>query len=107
MTVGPAAMSVALKCAERLDHERSHYLTLSVSRENVVTDAYEQIWQRHKSELLRPLKVRFGEDNGMEVGQDLGGVQIEFFNALFTELFYLDTGEMPLREIISRLGMLT
>lgn len=100
-------MNVALRRAERLDYERSHYLTLSVSRENLVTDAFEQIWQRHKLELLRPLKVRFGEDNGMEVGQDLGGVQIEFFNALFTEIFRLHTGEMPLREIFCRLGMLT
>lgn len=65
-----------------LEYAEEHYLLLNVSRENVLRDAYDQLWQRRKSELLRPLRVRLGEMDELEVGQDLGGVQIEFFNLL-------------------------
>lgn len=64
-----------------------HYLLLNVSRGNVLQDAFDQLWQRQRSELLRPLRVRLGEIDEFEVGHDLGGVQIEFFNLVCKELF--------------------
>lgn len=60
------------------------YLVLNVRRSNVVTDAMNQLWRRQKRELMRPLKVRMGMDEGEE-GIDHGGVQQEFFRCLFAE----------------------
>merc|ERR1712000_686575 len=40
------------------------YLILEVSRKNVLRDAFDQLWRREERELLRPLKVHFGEDSG-------------------------------------------
>jgi hypothetical protein len=60
------------------------YLVLNVRRDNVVTDAMNQLWRRQKRELMRPLKVRMGMDEGEE-GIDHGGVQQEFFRCLFAE----------------------
>lgn len=60
------------------------YLVLNVRRDNVVTDAMNQLWRRQKRELMRPLKVRMGMDEGEE-GVDHGGVQQEFFRCLFAE----------------------
>nr|POE75451.1 hypothetical protein CFP56_53563 [Quercus suber] len=70
-----------------LEYATEQYLLLSVSRDNVLRDAYNQLWQRRKSELLRPLRVRLGEIDELEIGQDLGGVQIEFFNLVCKHAF--------------------
>lgn len=70
----------------------SHYLLLNVSRARVVEDAFDQLWHRRKSELFRPLRVRLGEMDEHEVGQDLGGVQLEFFNLICKELLKEDLG---------------
>ncbi|KAM0723758.1 hypothetical protein Q7P37_000748 [Cladosporium fusiforme] len=78
--------------AHQMQHLRDFYLLVTVRREHVVQDAFDQIWQRRRSELLRPLRVRLGEMEGAEVGQDLGGVQIEFFNLVCKALFVEDTG---------------
>ena len=72
---------------ERLDYMREHYLVLDVSRDNVLEDTFDQLWHRRLSELLRPLRVRLGEEDGFEIGHDLGGVQIEFFNLVCKESF--------------------
>ena len=53
----------------------------------MLKDAFDQLWQRRRGELFRPLRVRLGEMDTFEVGHDLGGVQIEFFNLLCKELF--------------------
>ena len=58
------------------------YLVLTIRRDNVVADAMNQIWRRQRRELMRPLKVRMGIDEGEE-GLDHGGVQQEFFRVLF------------------------
>lgn len=50
-------------------------------------DAFDQLWQRRKGELRRPLRVRLGEADELEIGHDLGGVQIEFFNLICKEAF--------------------
>ena len=71
----------------RLKFLEDHYLLLNIGRNTVVSDALNQVWQRRSSELLRPLRVRLGEMDAFEVGHDLGGVQIEFFNLLCREIF--------------------
>lgn len=75
---------------ERIMSQEQHHLLLSVNRMRVLGCAFDQLWQRHKSELLRPLKVRLGEEDAFEVGHDLGGVQIEFFNIVCRTLFHED-----------------
>ncbi|KAF2719210.1 hypothetical protein K431DRAFT_286945 [Polychaeton citri CBS 116435] len=67
-------------------HEE-HYLLLNIERDHIIRDAFDQIWQRRKGELFRPLRVRLGEADEREVGTDLGGVQIEFFNLFCRDLF--------------------
>lgn len=62
----------------------SKYLILDISRENVLRDAFDQLWRRQKRELLRPLKVHLGELSGEE-GFDSGGVQQEFFRMAIAE----------------------
>ena len=79
-----------------LQQLREFYLLLSVSRDNLVRDTFDQLWQRRKGDLLRPLRVRLGEMDGMEIGQDLGGVQIEFFNLICQEMFTEDVGTSSL-----------
>ncbi|KAI9769154.1 MAG: hypothetical protein M1840_004505 [Geoglossum simile] len=68
----------------RLQKAVSHYLVLEVRRDNLLTDALNQLWRREKRELMRPLKVRMGMDEGEE-GVDHGGVQQEFFRIAMTE----------------------
>lgn len=77
----------ALVLGGQLKYLEDRYLLLNVSRGNVLQDAFDQLWQRRRSELLRPLRIRLGEMDGFEVGHDLGGVQIEFFNLVCKELF--------------------
>ena len=60
------------------------YLVLNVRRDSVITDAMNQLWRCQKRELMRPLKVKMGMDEGEE-GIDHGGVQQEFFRCLFAE----------------------
>lgn len=60
------------------------YLILEIGRENVLRDAFDQLWRREERELLRPLKVHLGEEGGEE-GFDSGGVQQEFFRMAMAE----------------------
>ncbi|PGH14304.1 hypothetical protein AJ79_03126 [Helicocarpus griseus UAMH5409] len=68
----------------RLKTSISTYLVLVVRRNNVLTDALDQLWRREKRELMRPLKVQMGMDEGEE-GIDHGGVQQEFFRVALGE----------------------
>lgn len=77
----------------KYQEEYSNYLLLNVSRGNTLQDAFAQLWQRRKSELRRPLRVRLGEFDDLEIGHDLGGVQIEFFNLVCRELFAEEKGK--------------
>jgi hypothetical protein len=70
----------------RLRAAQDHYIVLKISRQSVLSDAFDQLWHRERRELLRPLRVRMGIDEG-EIGHDLGGVQIEFFKLVCQEAF--------------------
>ncbi|OTA33256.1 hypothetical protein BTJ68_06167 [Hortaea werneckii EXF-2000] len=76
----------------RLKHLEQQYLLLNVSRVDVLRDAYNQLWQRRQRELFRPLRVRLGEVDELEVGHDLGGVQMEFFNLVCQEAMKEESG---------------
>ncbi|KAK0256699.1 hypothetical protein LTS09_008401 [Friedmanniomyces endolithicus] len=77
---------------DQVKYEEEHYLLLNVSRTKVLSDACDQLWQRRSGELFRPLRVRLGELDELEVGHDLGGVQIEFFNLICKQAFTEDAG---------------
>lgn len=68
----------------RLHTSMNQYFVISVRREHVLQDAFNQIWRRERRELLRPLKVKLGTELGEE-GVDLGGVQQEFMTMAFAE----------------------
>ncbi|TWU74992.1 hypothetical protein ED733_005869 [Metarhizium rileyi] len=63
----------------------SRYLVIVISRDQVLRDAFDQLWRRQERELLRPLKVHLGEGAGGEEGFDSGGVQQEFFRMAIAE----------------------
>jgi hypothetical protein len=66
-------------------------LVLDVRREHVLEDTLNQLWGKERRELLRPLKVQMGMDEG-EQGQDQGGVSQEYFRVVFEKAFNPDTG---------------
>lgn len=70
----------------RLRAAQDHYIVLKINRQSVLSDAFDQLWHRERRELLRPLRIRMGIDEG-EIGHDLGGVQIEFFKLACQEAF--------------------
>ena len=73
------------KLFDRLRISTNTFLVLEVRRDNLLRDAFNQLWRRQKRELFRPLKVRMGMDEGEE-GFDLGGVQQEFFRLAIAEV---------------------
>ena len=75
----------------RLKTAVSTYLVLEVRRDNLLTDALDQIWRRERRELMRPLKVRIGMEEG-ELGMDHGGVQQEFFRLAIAQALHPDYG---------------
>lgn len=77
---------------ERAKHLEAAYLLITVSRTNVLRDAMDQLWHRRDQELRKPLRVRLGEIDMIEVGHDLGGVQIEFFNLICKTVMSEDAG---------------
>ncbi|KAL2870441.1 HECT domain protein [Aspergillus lucknowensis] len=68
----------------RMKTSMTTYLVLVIRRDNILTDALNQLWRRERRELMRPLKVQMGMDEGEE-GLDHGGVQQEFFRLLMAE----------------------
>ncbi|EXJ72688.1 uncharacterized protein A1O5_03835 [Cladophialophora psammophila CBS 110553] len=68
----------------RLRPHMARYFVLTIRRQDVLNDAIDQIWRRQRRELMCPLRVRLGKDEG-EDGLDHGGVQQEFFRVVFGE----------------------
>ncbi|KAL2818470.1 hypothetical protein BDW59DRAFT_151945 [Aspergillus cavernicola] len=68
----------------RMKTSMTTYLVLVIRRDNILTDALNQLWRRERRELMRPLKIQMGMDEGEE-GLDHGGVQQEFFRLLMGE----------------------
>ena len=60
------------------------YFVIDIGRQSILVDAYKQLWRRPKRELMKPLKVRMGMEEGEE-GVDHGGVQQEFFRIAIEE----------------------
>ncbi|APA15550.1 hypothetical protein sscle_15g103200 [Sclerotinia sclerotiorum 1980 UF-70] len=79
------------KLRERLHTATSRFLVIVVSRENLLSDAFNVLWRREERELMRPLKVSLGGEIGEE-GVDMGGVQQEFFRIAMTEALNPDYG---------------
>ncbi|KAK5045769.1 hypothetical protein LTR84_008861 [Exophiala bonariae] len=75
----------------RLRPHMAKYFILTIRRDNLLNDAINQIWRRERQELMRPLRVRLGKDEG-EDGLDHGGVQQEFFRVVFAEALKPDYG---------------
>lgn len=83
---------------ERIQHRlkaaTNSYFVLEIRRDNILPDALDQLWRRQRRELVRPLKVRMGMDEGEE-GVDHGGVQQEFFRVALGEALNPDYGMVP------------
>ena len=69
----------------RLSKTLARFFVLDVSRTSMTTDALDQIWRRERREMLKPLRVLLGADEG-EQGEDHGGVQQEFFRLVMGEV---------------------
>ncbi|KAG8532761.1 uncharacterized protein KY384_002639 [Bacidia gigantensis] len=73
-----------LKSDDRVRRLTEENLFLTIRRDNILTDAFDQLWRRQQQELTRPLKVILGEDEGEE-GEDHGGIQQEFLRLATAE----------------------
>lgn len=76
----------------RLKVTLNDYLVLDVSREEPLKDTLDQLWKQERKMLLKPLKVKLGQQEG-EVGLDHGGVSYEFFRVVLSEAFVRDYGK--------------
>ena len=85
---GREARQVSLK----LYPSMTQYLILNIRRDHIMEDATDEIWRREPHELMKPLKVRMGLNEGEE-GVDLGGVSQEFFRLAMAEAMDPKYGE--------------
>ena len=81
----------AIRNREGLNKALKSFFVLEVSRSNILTDALNQIWRRERREMLKPLRVRIGAQEGEE-GEDHGGVQQEFIRIAIGEAMRADYG---------------
>ena len=72
------------------------YFVIDIRRQSVLVDAFTQLWRRPKRELMKPLKVRMGMEEGEE-GVDHGGVQQEFFRIAVDEVLKPNYGMLFLK----------
>ncbi|EPQ64712.1 Bgt-4252 [Blumeria graminis f. sp. tritici] len=79
------------KLQERLRTATTKFMVLEVRRTHVLLDTFNSIWRREERELMRPLKLRLGEEGGEE-GSDSGGVQQEFLRLAIAEALDPDYG---------------
>ncbi|KAL9002648.1 MAG: hypothetical protein Q9188_004428 [Gyalolechia gomerana] len=86
-----------VRVQEKLGDLLKSYFVLEIRRENLLVDALNQLWRRGKREMMKPLKVRMGMDEGEE-GVDHGGVQQEFFRIAISEVMNPDYGMFTIDE---------
>ena len=79
----------------RLKVAFDRFLTINVRRDHILEDSFDQLWRREKRELLRPLKVIMGSDDGEE-GLDQGGVSLEYFRLAVNEALAPAVGGFPI-----------
>lgn len=75
----------------RMRTATSRFMVLEIRRTHVLVDTFNSVWRREERELMRPLKIRLGEEGGEE-GLDSGGVQQEFFRLAIAEALNPDYG---------------
>ncbi|KAI9808887.1 MAG: hypothetical protein M1827_007162 [Pycnora praestabilis] len=80
----PTSTNNESRLENRLRTAMATYLVLRIRRNNVLPDALDQLWRRERRELMRPLRVMMGADEG-ELGVDYGGVQQEFMGVAIGE----------------------
>ena len=78
----------------RLHTAMTNFLILDIRRDDILKDALDQLWRRERRELMRPLRVRLGMDEGEE-GVDHGGVQQEFFRLAIGDALKPVYGKLP------------
>lgn len=78
----------SIRLHDRLYFATTEYLVLEARRDHILMDAMNEIYRRQKRELMRPLKVRMVEEEGI----DHGGVQQEFFRVAIAEALNPDYG---------------
>lgn len=81
-----------IRVQEKLGNLLKSYFVIEIRRESVLLDAINQLWRREERELMKPLKVRMGMDEGEE-GVDHGGVQQEFFRIAIAQIMSPDYGQ--------------
>jgi len=91
LSSGPIPVYGAKEVLAQMRPHMAKYFVLTIRRDNVLEDAINQIWRRQRRELMRPLRVRLGKDEG-EDGLDHGGVQQEFFRVVFAQALRPDYG---------------
>jgi hypothetical protein len=69
----------------------SRFLVLDVSRTDPLKDTFDQLWGLEKRHFLKPLKVKLGHSEG-EQGLDQGGVSLELFQVILTDVLDPDNG---------------
>ena len=82
-----------VQLVDQLKLAKAKAFVIEVRREHILIDAMDQIWRRQKHELMKPLKVRMGMQEG-EAGVDHGGISQEFFRCAFAEALDTDYGIM-------------
>ena len=85
---------------DRLKIALDKFLTINIRRESILEDSFNQLWQRERRELLRPLKVIMRSGQGEE-GLDQGGVSLEYFRLAVNEA--LDPAVGKFRQDLSSL----
>ncbi|RKF53078.1 putative hect-domain-containing protein [Golovinomyces cichoracearum] len=76
---------------ERLSTATSEFMVMEIRRTHVLLDTFNSIWRREERELMRPLKLRLGQEEGEE-GSDSGGVQQEYLRLAIAEALNPDYG---------------
>ncbi|ORY12887.1 hypothetical protein BCR34DRAFT_482063 [Clohesyomyces aquaticus] len=75
----------------RLKVTFTDYFVLDIRRKHALEDTLNQLWGQEKRLLMKPLKVKMGQQEG-EVGLDQGGVTYEFFRVVMSDAFDPDKG---------------